>query len=52
MLFRIDSTDVFNHAEPATPIVDINANNFGLITGAAAKSALHRQFQASLRFRF
>jgi hypothetical protein len=52
MLFRIDSTDVLNHAEPATPVVDINATNFGLITGAAAKSALHRQFQASLRFTF
>ena len=52
MLFRIDSTDIFNHAEPATPIVDINATNFGLITGDAAKSALHRQFQASLRFTF
>ena len=50
MLFRIDSTDVSNDAEPATPVVDINATNFGLITGAAAKSTLHRQFQASLRF--
>ncbi|HLH32635.1 MAG TPA: hypothetical protein VKY31_15655 [Terriglobia bacterium] len=52
VLFRIDSTDVLNHAEPANPIVDINAANFGLITGAGAKSTLHRQFQASLRFTF
>jgi hypothetical protein len=43
---------VLNHAAPAAPIVDINATNFGLITGAAAKSTLHRQFQASLRFTF
>jgi hypothetical protein len=55
LLFRIDSTDVFNHAEPATPILDINAVNFGQVaatTTATAKSALHRQFQASLRFTF
>jgi hypothetical protein len=50
--FRLDATDVLNHPEPATPILDINAANFGLITGANAKSALHRQFQASLRFTF
>jgi hypothetical protein len=50
--FRLDATDVFNHPEPATPILDINATNFGLITGATAKSTLHRQFQASLRFTF
>jgi len=50
--FRLDATDVLNHPEPATPIVDINAANFGLITGTNAKSALHRQFQASLRFNF
>ena len=29
--FRLDATDVFNHPEPATPVVDINATNFGLI---------------------
>jgi len=55
LLFRIDSTDVFNHAEPNTPIVDINALNFGQVaatTTATAKSTLHRQFQASLRFTF
>jgi hypothetical protein len=55
LLFRIDSTDVLNHPEPGTPIFDINANNFGLITAtttAAAKSTLHRQFQAGLRFTF
>ena len=50
--FRLDATDVLNHAEPATPVVDINATNFGQITGTNAKSALHRQFQASLRFTF
>jgi hypothetical protein len=50
--FRLDATNIFNHPEPATPIVDINLANFGLITGANAKSALHREFQASLRFSF
>jgi hypothetical protein len=50
--FRLDATDVFNHPEPATPVLDINATNFGTITGATAKSTLHRQFQASLRFSF
>ena len=35
---------MLDRAEPATPVVDINATNFGLITGAAAKSTLHRQF--------
>ena len=50
--FRIDATDILNHAEPATPILNINQPNFGLITGAAAKSTLHRQFQAQLRLRF
>ena len=53
--FRLDATDVFNHPEPGTPVVDINVANFGLITAtptATAKSALHRQFQASLRFSF
>ena len=30
----------------------INNNNFGLITGAAAKSTQHRQFQAQLRLNF
>jgi hypothetical protein len=48
----LDATDVFNHAEPATPVLDINTANFGLITGANAKSTLHRQFQASLRLNF
>ena len=50
--FRLDAMDVLNHPEPAAPIVDINNANFGLITGTAAKSALHRQFQAQLRFSF
>lgn len=56
-MFRLDAMNVFNHPEPSTPIVDINNANFGLITanattGAAAKSMLHRQFQAQLRFSF
>jgi len=50
--FRMDATDVFNHPEPAGPVTDINAANFGQITGNNAKSTLHRQFQASLRFNF
>jgi hypothetical protein len=32
--------------------VDISSANFGLITGVNAKSTLHRQFQAQLRFNF
>jgi hypothetical protein len=43
---------VLNHPEPATPVLDINSANFGVITGANAKSTLHRQFQAQLRFNF
>ncbi len=52
--FRLDATDILNHPEPATPIVDINSTTgvIGLITGTNAKSTLHRQFQASLRFNF
>ncbi len=50
--FRVDALDVLNHPEPATPVVDINSANFGLITGTNAKSTLHRQFQAQLRFSF
>ena len=50
--FRLDATDVLNHPEPATPILDINNPNFGLITGVGAKSNLHRQFQAQLRLNF
>jgi hypothetical protein len=53
--FRLDATDVFNHPEPATPVLDINATNFGQITQSGittAKSTLHRQFQASLRLTF
>jgi hypothetical protein len=56
LLFRIDSTDVLNHPEPATPVLDVNTANFGqVVTSSAtatAKSALHRQFQASMRFTF
>jgi hypothetical protein len=50
--FRLDATNVFNHPEPATPLTNINATNFGLITGATAKSNLRRQFQAQLRLSF
>jgi hypothetical protein len=50
--FRLDATNVFNHPEPATPILDVNNANFGLITGVNAKSTLHRQFQVQLRFTF
>ncbi len=57
--FRMDATDVLNHPEPNTAntaasslILDINQPNFGLITGVNAKSTLHRQFQAQLRFNF
>jgi len=41
---------VFNHPEPNVPtalnsaMLNINAANFGLITGADAKTNLHRQF--------
>jgi hypothetical protein len=52
LLFRVDATDVLNHPEPGSPVFDINTTNFGLITGAPAKSTLHRQFQASMRFTF
>ena len=56
--FRLDATNVFNHPEPNVPtalnsaMLNINAANFGLITGADAKTNLHRQFQAQLRFMF
>jgi hypothetical protein len=50
--FRFDAMDVLNHPEPATPLVNIDAANFGLITGTTAKSTLHRQFQGQLRFTF
>jgi hypothetical protein len=50
--FRFDASNVFNHPEPANPVLSINDNNFGLITGAAAKSTQHRQFQAQLRLNF
>ena len=50
--FRMDAYDILNHAEPGAPILSINTANFGQITGAAAKSTLHRQFQAQMRLRF
>ena len=49
---RADASNVFNHPEPANPILEFNNTNFGAITGANAKSTLHRQFQAQLRFNF
>jgi hypothetical protein len=49
---RMDARNVLNHPEPATPTFDINSANFGLITGANAKSTLHREFQGQLRFNF
>jgi hypothetical protein len=55
MEFRMDVSNVFNHPEPANPVLDINSTNFGLITstpGTTAKSNLHRQFQAQLRLDF
>jgi hypothetical protein len=39
-------------SEPAAPTLAITSPNFGQITGANAKSTLHRQFQAQLRFTF
>jgi hypothetical protein len=50
--FRLDASNIFNHPEPANPTLDINSTNFGQITGANAKSTLHRQLQAQLRFSF
>jgi hypothetical protein len=52
--FRIDASDVLNHAEPVTPVLDINTAYFGLIGSGstAGKSSLHRQFQAQLRLNF
>jgi Carboxypeptidase regulatory-like domain len=55
MEFRMDVSNVFNHPEPANPVLDINNTNFGLITtvgATTAKSNLHRQFQAQLRLDF
>jgi hypothetical protein len=52
--FRLDATNVFNHPEPNTTglISNINTANFGLFTGANAKTEIRRQFQAQLRFDF
>jgi hypothetical protein len=52
--FRIDGSDILNHAEPGTPNlnIDTSTTKFGQVTGAAAKSTMHRQFQAQLRLRF
>ena len=56
--FRLDATNVFNHPEPNfatglnSALLNINQTNFGVITGATAKTDLRRQFQAQLRFNF
>ena len=56
--FRMDITNVLNHPEPNVPtaanslMMNINSANFGLITGADAKTNLHRQLQAQLKFEF
>jgi hypothetical protein len=56
--FRVDIMNVFNHPEPNvstaanSAMMNINTANFGLITGADAKTAQHRQFQAQLRLNF
>jgi hypothetical protein len=51
---RLDATNILNHPEPATPNTNINSATtaFGAITGANAKSTLHRQFQGQLRLTF
>jgi hypothetical protein len=57
--FRMDAQNVLNHPEPQLATtgaslinLDINAANFGLITGPQAKANTNRQFQAQLRFNF
>jgi hypothetical protein len=56
LTFRLDAINVLNHPEPNTAtnslIMNINNPNFGLITGANAKTNLRRQFQAQLRLDF
>jgi hypothetical protein len=46
---RVDARNVLNHPEPNNPNLAITGANFGIIT---AKSALHRELQAQLRFSF
>src|SRR5436309_314871 len=54
--FRLDATDVLNHPEPNAPNLNLTgaaASNFGLIVASGAtpaKTNLHRQLQAQLRF--
>ena len=56
--FRLDATDVLNHPEPNAPNLNLTgaaASNFGLIVASGAtpaKTNLHRQLQAQLRFNF
>ena len=56
--FRLDATNVFNHPEPNfatglnSALLNINQANFGILSGATAKTNLRRQFQAQLRFTF
>ena len=47
--FRMDAKNVLNHPEPNNPNLAITSANFGVIT---AKSNLHRELQAQLRFSF
>jgi hypothetical protein len=55
---RLDATDVLNHPEPGTLSLNLTgtaASNFGLFPTSGttgAKSNLHRQLQAQLRFNF
>jgi hypothetical protein len=51
---RVDARNVFNHPDAATPVMNINEANFGLITGVNgnAKLASARELQAQLRFSF
>jgi hypothetical protein len=52
---RMDATNVLNHPDPATPNLDINNTNFGLITASganAAKTNAHREFQGMIRLNF
>ena len=52
LTFRAESINLFNTPQFAEPGTDLTSPSFGLITGVNAKSTLHRQFQAQLRFNF
>src|SRR5262245_4340889 len=49
---RMDAQNVLNHPDPSTPNLDINNTNFGLITGANAKTNAKREFQGMIRLTF